>query len=56
MVRTIPQWENILEGLTPEQAVGKILGDLTHYYSGRAYEDDDKMQLKNALIAFTQTR
>lgn len=52
MTRSVEQWKEILAGMFPQSAAVRILGDITHYQSGRAYEQKDREQLANALMAF----
>lgn len=55
MVRSAEDWSEILSGLSAKEAVRRILGDLTHYYHGRSYEDEDRQQLANALKGFVES-
>lgn len=55
MVRSAEDWSEILSGLSAKEAARRILGDLTHYYHGRSYEDEDRQQLANALKGFVES-
>lgn len=52
MIRTVEEWKKILDELSPENAAKRILGDIVHYYAGRANELSDHKQLANALLAY----
>lgn len=58
-IRAIHNWLKVLEDIDPErssEAARRILGDLTHYNSGRAYETEDIQTLANALDAWARKR
>lgn len=52
MIRTVEQWKEILDEMSPKNAAKRILGDITHYQEGRTYEIFDHQQLANALLAY----
>lgn len=52
MVRSKSDWVDILNATDAKADAKRILGDLTHYFTGRAYEADDIEQLANALEAY----
>lgn len=52
MVRSVENWQDVLFGKGSAEAVADaLLGDLVHYRSGQAYEDDDRKQIMNFLAA-----
>jgi hypothetical protein len=52
MERSVEQWREMFVGRSPKDAAKMVLGALTHYMSGRSYEDKDVSQLANAIEAY----
>lgn len=52
MLRSVEQWKEILNELSPREAAKRILGDITHYYHDRPHEAEDQKQLANELLAY----
>lgn len=54
MVRTVENWKKIMHGKRSHEIARFLLGDLTHYHCGRAYEQDDASTVANLLVAYVE--